>query len=113
VVASNAIKVYVSNAMTQPGETDGYGASDHIKALVNHSHPRILDYCIVNTSEIQQEILKRYAQDNSYLVVNDRRKIENMGYRIIEDDFAMVEDGVIRHDAAKLARIILGLIEEI
>jgi uncharacterized cofD-like protein len=113
IVASSAIKVYVCNAMTQPGETDGYSASDHIKALVSHSHPRILDYCIVNTGEIPQEILKRYAQDNSYLVVNDRRKIENMGYRIIEDDCTIVEEEVIRHDRVKLAKIILGLIEEI
>jgi len=113
IVASSAMKVYVCNVMTQPGETDGYSAADHIKVLISHSHPRILDYCIVNTGEIPQEILKRYAQDDSYLVVNDRRKIENMGYRVIEDDFAIVEADVIRHDPAKLAKIILGLTEEI
>ena len=113
IVASEAIKVYVCNVMTQPGETDGYSAADHIKVLISHSHPRILDYCIVNTGEIPQEILKRYAQDDSYLVVNDRRKIENMGYRVIEDDFAIVEADVIRHDPVKLAKIILGLTEEI
>jgi uncharacterized cofD-like protein len=113
VVSSNAIKVYVCNAMTQPGESDGYSASDHLKALINHAHPRILDYCIVNTGEIPQEVLKRYAQDNSYLVVNDRRKIENMGYRVIEDSFAIAEEGVIRHDHVKLGKIIFGLIEEI
>jgi len=113
VAASSAIKVYVCNVMTQPGETDGYSASDHIKVLVNHSNPRILDYCIVNTGEISQEILKRYAHDNSYLVINDRKRIENMGYRVVEDDVGIVEDDVVRHDAAKLAKIILGLIEEI
>ncbi|MBI4982142.1 MAG: YvcK family protein [Candidatus Omnitrophica bacterium] len=113
VVASSAIKVYVCNAMTQPGETDGYSASDHIKAMINHSHPRVLDYCIVNIGEIPQEILKRYAGENSYLVINDRKKIENMGYRVIEDDFAVIEKEVIRHDPARLARIILGLTEEI
>jgi len=113
IVASQATKVYVCNAMTQPGETDGYSASDHVKALVAHSHPRILDYCVVNTGEIPQEILRRYAKENSYLVVNDRKKIENMGYRVIEDDFGIVESDVIRHDPLKLARIIFGLVEEI
>jgi len=113
VAASSAIKVYVCNVMTQPGETDGYSASDHIKVLVNHSNPRILDYCIVNTGEIPQEILKRYAHDNSYLVINDRKRTENMGYRVVEDDVGIVEDDVVRHDAAKLAKIILGLVEEI
>jgi uncharacterized cofD-like protein len=113
VSASGATKVYVCNIMTQPGESDGYTACDHIKALINHAHPRVLDYCIVNTGEILQDTLKRYAHENSYLVINDRKKIENMGYRVIEDDFAIVENDVIRHDPVKLARIILGFIEEI
>jgi len=113
VASSTAIKVYVCNAMTQPGETDGYTASDHVNTLVKHSHPKIIDYCILNTGEEPQSILARYAQEGSHLVVNDRKKIEEMGYRVIEDDFGIIEDNVIRHDAAKLTRIILGLIEEI
>ncbi|MCX5709874.1 MAG: YvcK family protein [Candidatus Omnitrophica bacterium] len=113
IVASPAVKVYISNVMTQPGETDGYTVSDHIKALTAHSHPRILDYCIVNTGEASGEILKRYVEQGSRLVANDRKKAESMGYRVIEDDFGVVEDGVIRHDPAKLAKIILGLLEEI
>ncbi len=113
IASSGATKVYVCNVMTQPGETDGYSASDHIRVLAVHSHPRILDYCIVNTGEIPQDILKRYAEQNSYLVINDRKKIDNMGYRVIEDDFAVIEDGVVRHDPVKLASIILGFIEEI
>jgi len=113
VHAAGAIKIYVCNVMTQPGETDGYSAFDHVKALINHSHPRVIDYCIVNTGEVPQEILKRYAQQNSYIVVNDRKKIQNMGYRVIEDDFGIIEEGVIRHDPEKLAEIILGLLEEV
>lgn len=113
VNASSALKVYVCNAMTQPGETDGFSASEHIKALVTHSFPRILDYCVVNVGEVPQATLKRYAQQGSYLVVNDRKKIEDMGYRVIEDEFGVIEDGVIRHEPEKLAKIILGLIEEI
>jgi uncharacterized cofD-like protein len=113
IVSSGAIKVYVCNVMTQPGETDGYSASDHLRALAGHSHPRIVDYCVVNTGEIPQDILKRYAEQNSYLVVNDRKKIDHLGYRLIEDDFAIIENGVVRHDPTKLANIILGFIEEI
>ncbi|MFA5356464.1 MAG: YvcK family protein [Candidatus Omnitrophota bacterium] len=112
IVASAAIKIYVCNAMTQPGETDGYSASDHIKALTQHSHPRILDYCILNTGEISKDALKRYAQDDSYPVMNDTKKIEKMGYRTIEDDIIIAMD-VVRHDASKLARVIMGFIEEV
>ncbi len=113
IVESKATKVYVCNVMTQPGETDGYSVCDHIRAMVNHSHPRILDYCIINTGEVPTDIRRRYASQNAYFVINDRRKIENMGYRVIEDDFTTIEKDVIRHDPIKLAKIILGLIEEI
>ncbi|PIP20484.1 MAG: hypothetical protein COX40_04470 [Candidatus Omnitrophica bacterium CG23_combo_of_CG06-09_8_20_14_all_40_11] len=112
ILASGAIKIYVCNVMTQSGETDGYSASDHIKALIHHSHPRILDYCILNTGEIPNDILKRYTQEDSYPVVDDTKKIEDMGYRVIEED-VVVTDDVVRHDPLKLAKIILGLIEEI
>lgn len=112
IVSSDAIKVYVCNIMTQAGETDGFRTSDHIKTLISHSHPRIFDYCIVNTADIPHAILKRYADDDSYRVINDTQNIENMGYRVIEDDLA-VSDDVVRHDPLKLARVIFGLIEEI
>ena len=113
IAKSQAIKVYVCNVMTQPGETDGYSVSDHIKALLKHGHEQILDYCVVNNGEVPAEILKRYSKDNSLLVVNDRKKIENLGVRVVEEDFSMITDGVIRHDPEKLARIILSFMEEI
>ena len=113
IAESDAIKVYVCNVMTQPGETDGYSVSDHIKALVSHSSLRIMDYCVVNNGEVPAEVLKRYSGENSLLVVNDRKNIENLGYRVVEEDFIMIQDSVIRHDAEKLAKIILSFIEEI
>jgi uncharacterized cofD-like protein len=113
IAESGAIKVYVCNVMTQPGETDNYTVSDHIKALASHSWPHILDYCVVNNGEVPQEVLERYSKQNSQLVINDRRKVENMGYRVVEEDFTMIQDGVIRHDPERLARIILSFIEEI
>ncbi|MCM8780928.1 MAG: YvcK family protein [Candidatus Omnitrophica bacterium] len=112
IVNSQAIKVYVCNIMTQPGETDGYTASDHVRALVAHSHPRIFDYCIVNTGEIPSALLRRYAQENAFPVINDRKKIENAGYRVIEEDVVRAQE-TVRHDPVQLAKIILSFIEEI
>lgn len=112
IVSSAAIKIYVCNVMTQPGETDGFRASDHVRTLVNHSHPRVMDYCVVNAGEIPKEVLQRYEQQNSYPVVNDRKNIENMGYRVIEDNFVLCEE-VVRHDSQKLAKIVLDIIQEI
>lgn len=113
IAESEALKVYVCNMMTQPGETDGYSVSDHIKALVKHSHAHILDYCLVNNGQVPQEILQRYSQDKSLLVINDRKKAEGLGYRVVDEDFSMIVDGVIRHDPEKLAKIILSFIDEI
>ncbi|MFA5005126.1 MAG: YvcK family protein [Candidatus Omnitrophota bacterium] len=113
IASSQAIKVYVCNVMTQPGETDNYSVSDHISAMVKHSSARILDYCLVNTGDVPQDIVERYTKQNSSRVLCDRKKIEQMGYRVIEEDFVTIQDGVIRHDPEMLARIILGFIEEI
>jgi len=112
LVGAGAIKIYVCNVMTQPGETDSFSASSHIRTLINHSHPKVLDYCIVNTGVISSDTLTRYAQQDSHPVVNDRRSIENMGYRVIQEDVVIAED-VVRHDPLKLAKIILSFIEEI
>ena len=113
IAASEALKVYVCNVMTQPGETDGYSVGDHIRALVKHSHASILDYCLVNNGEVPKEVLERYYKDNSHLVNCDRKKVEGMGYRVVEEDFSMIVDGVIRHDPERLAKIVLSFIEEI
>lgn len=109
---SEAIKVYVCNIMTQPGETDGYKVSDHIKAIEVHSHNRVFDYCIVNVGKISDEVMKKYSKEDSYPVVADIENIEGMGYRVIEDDIVVI-DNFVRHDCEKLAKIILGLVEEI
>lgn len=112
IVASQAIKVYVCNVMTQPGETDNFSVSEHIRTLAAHSHPRVIDYCVVNNGQIPLHVLERYKKQKSYPVSYARSEIESMGYRIIEDDF-VTNDDVVRHDPEKLARIIFGFIEEV
>jgi uncharacterized cofD-like protein len=113
IVASKAIKVYVCNVMTQPGETEGYCASAHVKALIEHSNPRIIDYCIVNTGKIPANILKRYEEQSSGAVVNDSMHIENAGYRVLGADIISISEDLVRHDPLKLAAIITGLLEEV
>ena len=111
IVDSNAIKVYVCNIMTQYGETDGFSLSDHVKAIVKHSYSKLIDYCIVNTATIPEEMIKRYRQENSSRVIADSKKVRSMGYRVIEDDIITVKE-FVRHDPMKLAKIIFGLVEE-
>ena len=113
IAESDAIKVYVCNIMTQPGETDNFTASEHLNVLVKHTHPRIVDYCLVNTEAISPELREQYKKDGSLPVIADALKIRNMGYRIIKENLITTFDNYVRHDPIKLSRIILGLIEEV
>jgi uncharacterized cofD-like protein len=111
IVNSGAIRVYISNIMTQHGETDNYTACDHLIALIKHSHPKLVDYCIVNKGDIPQDILNRYKEENSFPVIADTSRIKALGYQVVEEDLVKIGD-FIRHDSEKLAQIVLDLGEE-
>ena len=80
---------------------------------VGHTHPKVVDYCLVNTGSISLELRERYKQDGSYPVVADISRIRSLGCRTIQENIVTVFNNYIRHDPIKLSRIILGLIEEI
>ena len=109
VVESQVSKIYVCNIMTQPGETDRFKASDHIKELVTHTHPKIVDACVVNIGRISTAMLEKYSKEDSIPVEADSQTIKDFGYGVIEDDLVSATD-LVRHDANKLARIIANLL---
>lgn len=110
ILESKAIKIYICNIMTQSGETDNYKASDHIEALVAHAKSKLFDYCILNFAPIPPQFVEKYKQEDAYPVVADLEKIEEMGFSVIKDNLVSAKD-CVRHDAQKLARIIVDLIE--
>lgn len=61
IAQSDALRVYILNVMTQDGETEGYTASDHVRALQRHSTGRLFDYCLANDAPIPPEICRRYG----------------------------------------------------
>ena len=107
---SKAIKVYVSNIMTEPGQTDNYKLSDHIKAIMEHTGKGVIDYCIYDTGEIIPEYIKRYNLKGSELVVQDIAKSKSMGVRLLQRDLACIENGFIRHNPDLVASAISELI---
>ena len=107
---SVAIKVYISNIMTEPGQTDNYRLSDHIKAIMEHTGKGVIDYCIYDTGEIIPEYIKRYNLKGSELVVQDIAKSKSMGVRLLQRDLAYIENGYIRHNPDLVARAISELI---
>ena len=108
IAQSRAPKVYICNVMTQAGETDHYTAFDHMNALVAHTRPDVLNYCIVNTGRVPKEFLKKYEEEGAYPVAADSDKIIENGYNVIEGDVVNIQN-YVRHDAKKLSKIIIEL----
>ena len=109
IIAAEVTKIYICNIMTQAGETDHFKASDHVKELVAHTHPKILDFCVVNVGSIPLAMQEKYSSEHAVPVQPDSRVIQELGYDVIEEDLVSVTDH-IRHNADKLAKIITNLL---
>lgn len=100
---SNAEVMYICNMMTQPGETDNFTASDHIKAIDEYLGRKKVSIALVNNGVISDEIITKYAvEEQKDPVVTDEEKLKEMGVRTISDDFVSVTDGMLRHNVTKL-----------
>lgn len=109
---SKAFKIYISNIMTEPGQTDNYSLSDHIKAIQDHAGKEIIDYCIYDTGEIVPEFIRRYNKDGSDLVEQDTAKAKEEGVKLIQRDLSHIEGEFIRHNPDAIASSIIELICE-
>ena len=109
IAKSSAVKIYICNVMTQPGETDGYGAYEHVKALIDHMGFQFLDYVIVNNQKISFERLQQYDAEGSIPVSSDVEKIRSLGITVIQDSLVSKRD-LVRHDPQKLARVLISMI---
>lgn len=109
LASSPAVKVYVVNVMTQPGETDGYTAADHIRAVVDHGGQQIIDWALVNTQGPVGGTLVRYREEGAEPVSVNRQELEGFGLRIKEAPLLYVND-MARHDPDKLAQSVLALL---
>jgi len=110
IATSSAFRIYVCNVMTQEGETEKYSASDHVRAIVEHTNPKVIDACIVNNAIAPHHMLSRYQSENSFPVKADVDKIKDLGYRVVGEDLLSITD-YVRHDSAKLTKALISLIE--
>lgn len=107
---SKAIKLYISNIMTEPGQTDNYTLSDHIRAITAHLGKGVVEYCLTNTSDLIPEYVRKYNQEGADIVELDTSKLTAQGIKIIKRDLSCIKSGVIRHDANKVAKVVIELI---
>ena len=107
---SSAFKVYVSNIMTEYGQTDSYTLYDHIKAIIDHAGKGIIDYCIYDTGEIVPEYIRQYNKGGEELVEQDVSKVKEAGIKLIQRNMSTIENGRIRHNSDAIATSIIQLI---
>jgi uncharacterized cofD-like protein len=111
---SPALKIYICNVMTQPGETDKYRASDHIKALYNNTKLKRVNYALINSANIPKPLAGRYGLQDSYQVESDIDQVKAMGILPIEDNFITIS-GVegkeyLRHNPRRITKSIVDII---
>lgn len=105
---TSAKKIYICNVMTQPGETDCYTASDHVRAVEAHVPRPIIDYVMVNTAVPSPELMQKYRESGASLVEPDIDRIRAMGYKAVPGNFISQTD-VVRHDPAALSEAIMRI----
>lgn len=108
VLSAAALKVYICNIMTQPGETTGMNASDHVRRLVDHAPGLSLDAIVVNRSTFSSRTLAKYRREGSAPVAVDRKELQQFGAKVIMRNFAREAD-YVRHDPNRLARCVVEL----
>ncbi len=109
IVASRAVKIYICNVMTQPGETDGFGAYEHVRALIDCVGEQFLDYVIVNDQDISLTQLRQYNAEGSMPVTPDIARIRSLGITVLPASLISKND-LVRHDPGKLSRVLIALI---
>lgn len=107
---SKAFKIYVSNLMTEPGQTDDYTLSEHIRAIHEHAGKGVIEYCIYDTGEIIPEFIRKYNMEGSELVEQDVSKAKVEGIYLLQRNLSYIDGEHIRHNPDAIAASIIELI---
>jgi len=107
---SDAVKVYVSNIMTEQGETDEFTLSDHIKTIMDYVGENVIDYCIYDTGEIVPEFIHKYNLKGADIVIPDTNQAKQLGVKLIQRNLSVIDGDAIRHDPDVIASTIIQLI---
>jgi len=112
VCASQAMKIYVCNIMTQDGETEGYTAADHVQALLKHGGKGLMNLCLANSDPVRPGLVERYREEDAAPLVVDRERLEAMGLELVERPVASHTSDYARHSADRLAAEVMALYRE-
>lgn len=105
---SKAAKVYICNVMTQPGESEGFSASEHVTAIQVNVKARVFDTVMINTQIPSDVAIEKYRDSGQYVVEPDIDRIKLMGFKVATGAFVNESD-VVRHDPLRLAARLVKL----
>jgi len=112
IIASSAVKIFICNVMTQPGETDDFSASRHLEVVINHLGQRNpFDFIIVNTQRPPADVLALYAEKGQRYVEPDVARLRALGSHPVLAHL-LADAHLARHDHDKLARCILEVVAD-
>ena len=101
--------MYISNLVTQPGETDNFNVSNHIKVINKYLWKNAVNVVIANNANIQKDIAEKYkTEEQKDPVKIDYSNLQKLKTKIIEDKIFLIDDNVIRHDSLKTAYLIFS-----
>lgn len=112
VVNANAEKIYICNLMTQRGETIGYTASDHVRAIHEHAGATFINSILINNVELPCNVRELYLEENAEPVVFDIENLEKMNLHIMKEEIALVKNGTVRHHAINVANWLCAYVSE-
>ena len=101
VCTSKAMKIYICNIMTQDGETEGMTASDHVRALLHHSGPGLVNICLCNSAPVRPGLVARYKAEDAVPIVVDKEAIEALGVELVTRPLASETLDYARHSFAR------------
>lgn len=101
--------MYICNAMTQPGETDNFGVSDHVNTLEKYIGLNTIDVVVASNTKIDEKMLRKYeTEEQKDQVFIDYNKLKDVTYEVIEEDLLTTEEGKITHNSMKLSSVIFS-----
>lgn len=112
IAETDALKIYICNIMTQDGETEGMTASDHVKALLAHSGPGLIDLCLCNSAPVRPRLVERYKEEDAAPIVVDTPAIEALGVEVITRPLSSETSNYARHSIARLSAAIMEIYED-
>ena len=114
ILNSKAKVMYVCNAFTQPGESEGYAVSDHVNVINKYLKKNAIDVVVANNGKYDKQYIEKYRnEEQKELVKVDYNNIKKEGCELIEADLLTDEDGTLKHDGIKISAIIFSYLMQL